>query len=98
MVNEAPIATGIDWVRPNPFTVSTALSFSLAGAGHVKVEVFDVTGQRVAQVMNRMLPPGRHDARWDGRASNGRSVANGIYYLRVESAGLNGTRKIVKVE
>ncbi len=48
--------------------------------------------------MNRMLPPGRHDARWDGRAPNGRSVASGIYYLRVESAGLNATRKIVKVE
>ena len=53
--------------------------------------------------LDTTLPAGRHDARWNGLDANGldangRSVASGIYYVRIASPTLNGARRIVKVE
>ena len=91
-------ADAIEWPRPNPFGASTGIGFSLAREGRVRIDVFDVLGHRVARLLDRSLPSGRHDARWDGRDARGRFVAGGIYYLRLESAELSGTRKVVKNE
>ena len=92
------VADAIEWARPNPFGLSTGIGFSLARAGHVRIDVFDVLGHRVARVLDRSLPSGRHDAHWDGCDAQGRAVAGGIYYLRIDSAELSGTRKVVKIE
>ena len=74
-----PDATTIEWTRPNPFNWSTAIGFSLARAGRVRVEVCNVLGQRVSRLVDDVLPAGRHDARWDGRGPGGRAMASGIY-------------------
>ncbi len=93
-----PRSGTIEWARPNPFVASTAIAFTLARAGRVQVEVFDVLGQRVTQVMDRVLPAGPNQAAWDGRRADGRAAASGIYYVRVKSDELNGARKVVKIE
>jgi len=48
--------------------------------------------------MDRVLPPGRHDARLDGRATSGPAASSGICDVRIESAELGGTRKVVRIE
>ena len=62
------------------------------------VDVFNVLGQRVTRLVDRTLAAGRHDVRWDGRDAGGRTVANGIYYLRLTAEGLHQSRKVVKLQ
>ncbi len=93
----------IEAARPNPFHAAMGLAFALSRESRVKVDVFNVLGERVTNSLDTTLPAGRHDARWNGLDANGldangRSVASGIYYVRIASPTLNGTRRIVKVE
>ena len=93
-----PITNQIEWVRPNPFTASTDIGFTLAHEVRVQVEVFSVSGQRVTLLMDGMRPAGRHEVRWDGRSATGRATPNGIYYLRLAAGNSQSSRKIIKIE
>ena len=69
--------------RPNPVTgARAALSFDLAQPGRVRLEVFDVTGRRVAVLLDEERPAGRHAAGWDG-TEEGRTLGNGVYFARL---------------
>lgn len=84
--------------RPNPFTSTTQIRFSLPVAGPARVTVYDVAGRRVADLMNRTLESGSHSVTWDGRDTAGASVASGVYLLRLEAAGETLTREIVRLK
>ncbi|MFN8178058.1 MAG: proprotein convertase P-domain-containing protein [bacterium] len=78
---------GLAPVRPNPFGSSADISYSLERSGRAKVEVIDVTGRRVKTLVDADMPAGRNAVSWDGRDSAGRSVAAGMYFVRLSSGG-----------
>lgn len=81
---------------PNPFNPSTLLSFSLADAGPVRLEILDASGRRVRVLTAAVLPAGEHRARWDGRDDDGRRMASGVYLARLRSPdGVAGRKLIV---
>ena len=82
--------------RPNPFGPSTAVRFDLAGAGPqpVRLEIFDVSGRLVRTLVDRSLPPGEFEVRWDGRTDRGEKVAAGVYFYRLTTPERNVTRKM----
>lgn len=96
--SEVPLTSSLGWARPNPFGASTSISLSLARAGRLEVDVFDLHGKRVARLVDGMRAAGRHEIRWDGRDSGGRPAANGVYYLRMKADGLDMSRKVVKLD
>jgi hypothetical protein len=102
LLDAPPVATHthdiLELARPNPFHSSTAIAFSLSHTSHVKVEVFSILGERVATVVDGTFLLGRHEARWDGRDAHGHAMASGVYYMRIASPTLTGTRKVVKIE
>ncbi|MEZ4386883.1 MAG: FlgD immunoglobulin-like domain containing protein [Candidatus Krumholzibacteriia bacterium] len=85
---------------PNPFNPSTTLSFDVpAGAeGPLTLAVFDARGRRVATLVDRPLPAGRHAVQWRGRDQAGRPVAAGTYFCRLEQAGRVSTRALTLVK
>lgn len=95
--NPAGGAVVLGAVRPNPFRGATEIGFSLGREANVKVEVFDVTGQRVTRLVDRLMAPGPHRVSWSGRDAGGRAVASGVYYVRVDADGRQQTRKLVKI-
>lgn len=62
---------------------------------HVKLEVFNVAGQRVRVLEEGMRGPGRHRATWDRSSQSGRVVAHGIYIVRLTANGQTFSRKTV---
>ncbi|MBP8136719.1 MAG: T9SS type A sorting domain-containing protein [Candidatus Eisenbacteria bacterium] len=99
-VDETPVTqpTGLlRWARPNPFTRDVNIAFVQTHYGHVRAEVFDVTGQRVRVIVDGTFAPGQHETRWDGLDRTGRAVAPGLYYLRLQSGGRTESRKLVKL-
>ena len=59
---------------PNPFNSTTIISFYLPLQGKVKLDVFDILGQRVAQLINNEMEAGKYDI--DFNANN---LASGVY-------------------
>jgi uncharacterized repeat protein (TIGR01451 family) len=83
--------------RPSPFRESTAFAFDLPAAAGTKMSVFDVSGRRVAILMQAPMEPGRYRAVWNGRDRSGAQVSPGIYFVRLESGPLQATRRVVRL-
>ena len=79
---------------PNPFNSETVISWFLLQPGPARLEVFALTGQRLAVLHRGPLPAGRHRIHWDGRDSEGRALASGVYLYRLVSAESVLTRKL----
>jgi len=72
--------------QPNPMTGGTTLAFALPLAGHVSLDVYDVSGRHVVNLVNGVLPAGNYSRRWDGCGRDGRNKRAGIYFLRLTTA------------
>ena len=80
---------------PNPFATDVALSFALPQKSRVSVAVFDLQGRRVRVLAHGERPAGHHRVRWDGRDESGARERNGVYLVRMSTAGSSWTRKVV---
>jgi hypothetical protein len=69
---------------PNPFNAGTMISFDLPQSTHVTLSIYNLVGQRVAILVDGVMPSGRNDVGWDGRGSGGAEVASGVYFYRLE--------------
>ena len=79
---------------PNPFNSGTVISWFQLQQGPARLEVFALTGQRVAVLREGAEKPGFHRLRWDGRDARGRALASGVYVYRLVTAEGVKTRKL----
>ncbi len=82
---ELEAGRGLGIPAPNPFLDATRVRFSMARRGRALLTVHDLAGRRLRVLAQGEQPAGEHDASWDGRDGAGRSVAPGIYFLRLET-------------
>lgn len=80
---------------PNPFNPTTNFQFSLSKSSHVKIEIFNMIGQKVKVLVDEDMKPGVYSADWNGRDENGNSVSSGIYFYRMQSGEYTDTKKMV---
>ena len=78
---------------PNPFRHSTWIPIDLPHSGHVRADVVDLLGRRVALIQNGFMPAGSHQLTVDLV-----DQAAGMYLVRVSSAVGSSTRQVVKIE
>ena len=81
--------------HPNPFNPSTVIEFSLPGAGHVSVGIYDVGGRLVRKLVDREMEAGSWDVEWDGRGAGGAVMPSGIYFCRLRLGKEELTSKLV---
>jgi len=80
---------------PNPFAGTTTIRFEVPlDAVHVGLSVFNLRGERV-RALDTASGRGIRSVTWDGRDSLGRSVASGVYFLRLEVDGRRESRKVL---
>jgi hypothetical protein len=85
--NVVPTTLRLYPCQPNPFNPRTAIKYDLPESGPVRLSVFDVAGRLVRTLVDESMPPGGHEAVWDGRDSSGREVGSGSYLARLEFGG-----------
>lgn len=81
--------------HPNPFWRDTEFRFSLPVEAAVQLEIFNLLGARVASLVNEKLLAGEHRVRWNVRQAE-RTLANGIYFYRLQAATSNATWMAVR--
>jgi hypothetical protein len=82
---------------PNPFSPETWISYTIARDTHVEMKVYDIKGRLVRTLMSGDAPAGKHRATWDGRDSEGRPAATGIYLYRLETPERSISRKMTLI-
>lgn len=75
---------------PNPFNPSTSISFTVAKTGMVKLQVFNILGQKVATLVNQELAAGNHKVNFN--ASN---LVSGVYIYMIKSGDFTATKKMM---
>lgn len=78
---------------PNPFNPVTNIVFEVPHQSEITIAVYDVTGRRVAMLMEGVVQPGRHEVAFDGSR-----LSSGTYLIRMDTPQGRLTRKAVLIK
>jgi hypothetical protein len=84
-------------VSPNPARTGSDIRFTVAAPSRVRVEIHDLAGRRLREVLDARLDAGEQSLRWDGRDASGRTVPAGSYFAVVRVGERLAARRIVFV-
>jgi hypothetical protein len=68
---------------PNPFNAETTIGYRIKNEGYVKVTVYDIKGERIAELVNAYQRPGYYEIKFKG-TERGNDIASGIYLYKIE--------------
>jgi len=88
-----PAETAVAQNSPNPFNPTTTISYTIAEAGNVSVDIFNVAGQKVDTVVNDFMGAGSHSVVWDAS-----DFSAGVYFYTVKSGDFSKTMKMTLVK
>jgi len=75
---------------PNPFNPSTKIKFALPKPENVKIEFYNLIGQKVKTLLNQHMPAGFHEVEF-----NGQNLFSGIYWYRIEAGNFQDVKKMI---
>jgi len=76
-------AKKIAWNNPNPFNPSTTISFMVPQTSHVKVEIYNILGKRIATLLDRQVEAGISSVIWNAKDEYGIDVTSGTYFYKI---------------
>ena len=83
---------------PNPFNNETVILFELPQASRVRLEIYNILGQRVRTLLDNVsLERGYHRIHWDGRNLNGTMVSSGVYIYHFWAGAYTKVHKMILV-
>jgi len=80
--------------HPNPSNPRTTLTFVLPTASHVRLSIHDMSGRRLASLIDDHREAGTHTLIWEGRDSDGNSLPSGVYFCEIETGEYRAMRKM----
>lgn len=83
---------------PNPFNPSTLIQFDIPEVSRVRLVTYDVLGREVATLIDRELEAATYRWTWEGRDRDGKYVASGVYFYRLDAASLRSNRALTSVK
>lgn len=91
-----PASLSLAAPAPNPTSSTCSLRYSLSADSAINLDIYDLSGRLVRTVVSGNQAAGEYNAVWDGCDSTGRSVANGVYSVRLSSGtGVKSQRIVV---
>lgn len=83
---------------PNPFNISTTISFDLQAAADVRVTLFNSLGKKIRTLFKDSLVAGSYKLLWDGRDDARKIATSGVYFYKIETANLSWVGKMILVK
>ncbi len=80
---------------PNPFNPSTLIKFDLPKASEVKLEVFNILGQKIRTLINREMTAGSYDITFDGKGDDKEQLGSGVYFYRLRAGDFEQSRSMM---
>ena len=86
----------LEWLEsayPNPFNPTTTLSFALPVISHVILEVYNIIGRLIYELINSNMDAGYHSVIW-----NADNNASGVYFVKMVAGDFVNTQKLMLVK
>ncbi|MCP4705370.1 MAG: T9SS type A sorting domain-containing protein [candidate division Zixibacteria bacterium] len=80
---------------PNPFNPSTVIQFSLPRLSKVEIEVYNILGQTVRNLVNEEKPAGQYQVIWNGLDNSGKAVSSGMYFYKINTDSFSSSKKMI---
>ncbi|MBN2245455.1 MAG: T9SS type A sorting domain-containing protein, partial [Candidatus Aminicenantes bacterium] len=80
---------------PNPFNPSTTITYSLKEGGQVRIDVYNLRGERLITLVNEVRDAGVYGVEWNGRDEAGRMMPSGIYFYNMKSGKYTSIKKMI---
>jgi hypothetical protein len=89
-----PLEYTLSQSYPNPFNPTTTVAYQLAEAGNVELAVYNLTGERIALLVDQAQAAGYYTAQWNGLDDRGRAVGSSMYIIRMRAGSFSGVVKV----
>jgi hypothetical protein len=95
--NRVPSAYRLSQNYPNPFNPQTSIQFSCPQLGWVRMDVYNLLGQRVTTLVDGIYQGGTYNVNWEGVDDRGQSVASGVYIYSLITNDTRIARKMLLI-
>ncbi|RMF59637.1 MAG: T9SS C-terminal target domain-containing protein [Calditrichaeota bacterium] len=79
-----PIEFELSQNYPNPFNAETNIQITIPIASRVQLVVYDVLGRKIKTLLNKKLPAGRFQVKWDATNQQNQPITSGIYFYQLK--------------
>jgi hypothetical protein len=93
-----PVDYNLGQNYPNPFNPITTINIALPVAGHMKLDIYNVLGQKVKTLIDNDMPAGYHSVTWNGKDNHGIPVASGVYFYHMTAGDYSSYRKMLLIK
>lgn len=90
-----PEEFALDQNYPNPFNPTTTIGYSIKNQGHVQLNIYNIRGQLIRQLVNEIQFAGHYDIVWNGKDENGIRVPSGTYVYVLQTEAFKDSKKMV---
>ncbi|MDP2984907.1 MAG: sugar-binding protein [Candidatus Latescibacter sp.] len=80
---------------PNPFNPATTIEFVTPSSGFARLDILNVTGQKIRSLLSREIGSGVYTMTWDGRDEKGASAPSGVYFSRLSMGAAFSTHRML---
>ena len=80
---------------PNPFNPTTTIEYNVPKQSLVKIEIYNMLGQRIRTLIDQNRPAGNYSIMWNAKDDSGANVASGMYFYRMNAGDFSALRKLV---
>ena len=83
---------------PNPFNPETAISYAISETGNVKLSIYNLRGQKIADLIDEIQEPDFYNIIWNGTDDKGNKVPSGVYFYTFKTGRYSSTKKMVLIK
>ncbi|MCH7755927.1 T9SS type A sorting domain-containing protein, partial [candidate division KSB1 bacterium] len=83
---------------PNPFNPSTTIKFDLSADSKVTLNIYNIKGQLVRQLLQEKLSAGSHSFTWDAKDDHAQQLPSGLYVSRLQAGDFVQHRKMLLIK
>jgi hypothetical protein len=80
---------------PNPFNPNTKFRYTIAEGRNVSIIIYDITGIKVAELVNSFQNAGTYEATWNGKDDSDKQVASGTYIYTIMAGNFKQSKKMI---
>jgi len=95
--DDVPREFNLNQNYPNPFNPETTIKYQLPWPAEVRLEIYNILGEKVKTLVDEKQPAGYYSASWNGLDEHGRTVAGGVYLYHFTAGEFVQVRKLILV-
>ncbi|MBN2425455.1 MAG: T9SS type A sorting domain-containing protein [Calditrichaceae bacterium] len=83
---------------PNPFNLHTTIELGITSKSDIKIDIYNIIGQKVRSLKQAGLSAGKHFIVWDGRDESGNFLSTGLYFYIINDSYKNQVHKMLLIK